>query len=80
MISRAIGSTKSAAMSPCSTPDDDLLERDELHRDGREQPILDLARPAEVATIGSATDCTLEKARLTARTPGRSAALYASLM
>ena len=75
MISRAMGSTKSAAMSPCSTPAtifSSAMSRIEIG--ARRRSSISRVHPKS-ATMGSATDCTLEKARLTASTPGRSAAL-----
>ena len=75
MIRRASGSTNEAAITACTAPEIDLRQRHHPARHRREQAVLDLCVKPKSATIGSATDCTAASARLTASTPGSSAAV-----
>ena len=75
MMRRAIGSTNSAATRPWSAPATTFsIATSPIGTGASRRSSISRVQPKS-ATIGSATDWMLEKARLTASTPGSSAAV-----
>ena len=76
MISRAAGSTASAAISPCATPM--TIFSAAMYGVGigaRSRSSISLVQPKS-CTMGSVTDCTAANVRLSARIPGTSVVVY----